>query len=99
MAPKSKIQTLTISIVNTAIGLDGVNIRNEEFVSNILTVDNINVGRSFFDGDNAIVQTTTFSFVDSVVENDLFNINGTFNNTHIFQIKQILQIDQSQQHQ
>ena len=62
MAPKSKILTLNTSIANTAIDIDGVNIRNEEFVNNILTVDNITVGRSHFYGDNAIVQTTTFSF-------------------------------------
>ena len=47
MAPKSKIQTLTTSIVNTAIGIGGVNSRNEKFVNNILTVDNITVVRSF----------------------------------------------------
>ena len=47
MTPKSNIQTLTTSIVNTAIGIDEVNSRNEEFVNNILTVDNITVRRSF----------------------------------------------------
>ena len=35
-------------------------------------------------GDNAILQSTTFAFVVSVVENNLFNIDGTFNNTHTF---------------
>ena len=55
----------------------------DEFENNVLYVDNVTSGDSFFTASDTNVRSTTITFSNNDIGGDFFRVNGTFSSSSV----------------